>query len=198
MRDILISLKPYYYYLIGENIKKVEVRKSYPKAEDWSKRAWFYMSRDEKSFAKIPKEFQEKYRKHFGKVGMRFVCDKIDYWQHNWKPDIMHIEDMSELSCVSVYNLIAYSNKGNDILYALHITDLVVYDKPRELSEFYTEGDCDCMNCKKCYWFDRGNGYNVENDCNLAYKCVELHKSFKPIIRPPQSFCYIEPRQTAD
>ena len=80
MRDILISLKPYYYYLIGERIKKVEVRKSYPKAEDWSKSGWFYMSRDEKSFAKIPKEFQEKYRKHFGKVGMRFVCPKISHW----------------------------------------------------------------------------------------------------------------------
>ena len=194
MRDILISLKPYYYYLIGENMKKVEVRKTYPKADDWSRKAWFYMSRDDKSFAKIPKEFQEKYRKHFGKVGMRFVCDRITEYECS-------SVGFGELAttcgtCLTYDEILNYCN-GND-LYGLHITDLVVYDEPRELSEFYTEGDCDCINCKKCYWFDRGNGYNVENDCNLAYKCVELHKSFKPIIRPPQSFCYIEPRQTAD
>ena len=189
MRDILISLKPYYYYLIGEGIKKAEVRKSYPKAEDWSKNSWFYMSRDEKSFAKIPKEFQEKYRKHFGKVGMRFVCDKIDYWQHNWKPDIMHIEDMSKLSCVSVYDLIAYSNKGNDILYALNITDLVVYDEPRELSDFKHECNGFCIDTKKQIKCER-----IMVD---GFSCNGL----KPITRPPQSwqFCVAtEPRQTAD
>lgn len=205
MRDVLISLKPYYYYLIGEGIKKVEVRKSYPKADDWSRNSWFYMSRDEKSFAKIPKEFQEKYRKHFGKVGMRFVCDKI----YNLSVALDPIDcsayfpdglDHTEGTCLTKEELAVYlcgcswSGKGC----GLNITDLIVYDEPRDLSEFYTEGDCDCMNCKKCYWFDKGNGYNVENDCNLAYKCVELHKSFKPIIRPPQSWFYIEPRQTAD
>jgi hypothetical protein len=36
----------------------------------------------------------------------------------------------------------------------------------------------------------------VEDDCNLAYKCVELHKSFKPITRPPQSWCYVESEDT--
>ena len=198
MRDILISLKPYYYYLIGEGIKSVEVRKTYPKAEDWSRNSWFYMSRDEKSFAKIPKEFQEKYRKHFGKVGMRFVCDTIIDISHKDLAENFRrlTHDIITPSCLKVQELKDYIGCKDG--YGWHITDLVVYEKPRELSEFYTEGDCDCMNCKKCYWFDRGNGYNVENDCNLAYKCVELHKSFKPIIRPPQSWCYIEPRQTAD
>jgi hypothetical protein len=203
MRDVLISLKPYYYYLIGENIKKVEVRKSYPKAEDWSRNSWFYMSRDEKSFAKIPKEFQEKYRKHFGKVGMRFVCPKISHWwwssydgDFNDGGEYNITDEELKATCLNYSEFETYGD--TKILHGLVITDLVVYDEPRELSEFYAEGDCDCMNCKKCYWFDRGNGYNVENDCNLAYKCVELHKSFKPIIRPPQSWCYIEPRQTAD
>lgn len=78
MRKVLASLKPYYYYLVGEGIKKIEVRKGMPKASDWDNEVLFYMSKDEKSFAKIPKEFQEKYRKHFGKVGMQFICDKVD------------------------------------------------------------------------------------------------------------------------
>ena len=76
--------------------------------------------------------------------------------------------------------------------YGWHINDLVIYDKPKELSEFYVEGDCDCMNCRNCAWFDRGNGYNVEDDCNLAYKGADEHKSYKPIKRPFQSWGYVE------
>lgn len=78
MKSVLVSLKPYYYYLVGEGIKKIEVRKNMPRASDWNKEVLFYMSKDVKSFAKIPKEFQEKYRKHFGEVGMQFVCDRIE------------------------------------------------------------------------------------------------------------------------
>jgi hypothetical protein len=48
------------------------------------------------------------------------------------------------------------------------------------------------MNCKNCAWFDRGNGYNVEDDCNLAYKGADEHKSYKPIKRPFQSWGYVE------
>ena len=73
---ILASIKPYYYYLIAEEKKKIEVRKTALK--NLPQDIAFYMSKDEKSFAKIPKEFQEKYRKHFGKIGMRVVCDKVD------------------------------------------------------------------------------------------------------------------------
>lgn len=194
MRDVLISLKPYYYYLIGEGIKKVEVRKTYPKAEDWSRNSWFYMSRDEKSFAKIPKEFQEKYRKHFGKVGMRFVCNKI----YNLSVAFDPIDctayfpdglDHTEGTCLTKEELAIYlcggewRGKG----YGLNITDLVVYDEPRELSEFYV-----WKKCNSC----RDTGYEstaccYDEDCRVPAL----------ITRPPQSwqFCVAtEPRQTAD
>ena len=73
---VLASLKPYYYYLIGEKIKTLEIRKS--DLKNLPQDVLFYMSKDEKSFAKIPKEFQEKYRKHFGKVGIEFICDNVE------------------------------------------------------------------------------------------------------------------------
>jgi hypothetical protein len=203
MKDVLISLKPYYYYLIGEGIKKVEVRKSYPKAEDWSRNSWFYMSRDEKSFAKIPKEFQEKYRKHFGKVGMRFVCDKI----YNLSVALDPIDcsayfpdglDHTEGTCLTKEELAIYlcggkwSGKG----YGLNITDLFVYDEPRELSEFAkpakTAYDDDgyllCDGCEFANW-------NIDRVCTIDF-CPE-----RMIARAPQSwqFCIAtEPRQTAD
>ena len=95
------------------------------------------------------------------------------------------------MSCVGYKGLYEYLGT-KEYGYGWHITDLVIYDKPKELSEFYVEGDCDCMSCRNCAWFDRGNGYNVEDDCNLAYKGVDEHKSYKPIKRPPQSWCYCE------
>lgn len=148
-KAVIASLKPYFYYLVGEGIKKVEVRKSKPKADDWNRETYFYMSKDEKSFAKIPKEYQDKYRKHFGKVGLKFVCDRIDTFDYPYlkKPqpedtmeDIVQFFRKSEKlskACLS-YDAIETYGKGKT-LYGWHISDLKIYDKPKELSEFKKE-----------------------------------------------------------
>lgn len=129
---ILASIKPYYYYLIAERKKKIEVRKSALK--NLPQDIAFYMSKDEKSFAKIPKEFQEKYRKHFGKVGMRVVCNKVDeYTFSSYEAEyrVNHLEQNA--MCLNQPELIWYG-KGNP-LYGLRISDLKIYDKPLSLSE---------------------------------------------------------------
>lgn len=181
MRDVLISLKPYYYYLIGEGIKKVEARKSCPKAEDWSRNSWFYMSRDEKSFEKIPKEFQEKYRKHFGKVGMRFVCDRIDKFV-NFVPIYTLVQ-----TCLTTEQIREYLNGKNG--YGWHITDLVVYDEPRELCEF--------LQVKAIRGYHKKDEPKTEGiNVPKLLQSSRIEVSF--LTRPPQSWCYIEPRQTAD
>lgn len=120
-------------------------------------------------------------------IGQFKVVQNIEYdpLQHH-----LYSLDFIEDGCVPIEDLIEYAN--GDVIYGNVLENIERYDKPRELSEFYAEGDCDCMNCKKCAWFDKGNRYNVEDDCNLAYKGIELHKSLKPIIRPPQSWCYVE------
>ena len=131
MKDLMASLKPYYYYLIGEGIKKCEVRKNAPKADDWSRKVNFYMSKDEKSFAKIPKEFQEKYRKHFGKVGLRVIVDWIDIIECDSNS---HLYFSLNGTCLSQEEIRNYCN-GQD-LSAWHIYDKLLLDKPKELSEF--------------------------------------------------------------
>lgn len=183
MRDVLVSLKPYYYYLIGEGIKTNEIRKSMPKSDNWSKNGWFYMSKDNKSFAKIPKKFQEKYRKHFGKVGLKFVCDRIDEYSYDQAFD----ESMGVYIDKYGYDITSYElgqtcltyedfeNYGNtNRLYAWHITDLVIYDKPKELSEFK----------KPC---------NHENDCCTCdrYNAFD-HLCRDEVTRPPQSYMFVE------
>ena len=176
MKSVLASLKPYYYYLVGEGIKTIEVRKNMPKASDWDNEVLFYMSKDVKSFAKIPKEFQEKYRKHFGKVGLKFICDRIEIFE---KSELgIKSKDFFALaeSCVKVKEMREYIGK-NKIAYGWHISDLKIYDKPKELSEFSRPCSYSglCFSCKRTSFKKDGNLL-----CNTK------------ITRPPQSWMYIE------
>lgn len=149
MKSVLLSIQPYWVFLIiaksmGWNINKakiIEVRKSYPKDENWDKVIKIYCSKDKKSFAKIPKEYQPLMRQYLGKVIGEFVCDKIDeirvvdtelmrYVTVNDKADMF----ISEETCLSIDALYDYlwHQKG----YGFHISGLIIYDKPKELSEF--------------------------------------------------------------
>lgn len=179
---ILASIKPYYYYLIAEEKKKIEVRKTALK--NLPQDIAFYMSKDEKSFAKIPKEFQEKYRKHFGKIGMRVVCDEVDKWEY--LPDC-YSEDKDEkmyyissadgdAACLT-YDEIEEYGKGKT-LYGWHISDLKIYDKPKELNEFKTP-PCEKSEkaCGDCKWLVKINTPDV-------YECECYVEDGRPITRP--------------
>lgn len=173
---ILASIKPYYYYLIGERKKTIEVRKSALK--NLPQDIVFYMSKDEKSFAKIPKEFQEKYRKHFGKVGIEFTCDKsicLDYYPQDYTGMPGKFSEMiCKESCLSYNEIMAY--KKEKLAYGWYISNLKVYGEPQELSEFFKP--CSQSKNLDCDWL---RNHNV---CACSDK--------KPIIRPPQSYMYVE------
>lgn len=82
--------------------------------------------------------------------------------------------------CISVEDIWAYTNKGEKDLTEISISDLKIYDKPRELREFITPTDCNSkiakdMLCDTC--------------CLSANFCS---KKPKRITRPPQSWCYVE------
>lgn len=188
---ILASLKPYYYYLIGERKKTIEVRKSALK--DLPQDIVFYMSKDEKSFAKIPKEFQEKYRKHFGKIGIKVVCDRIDEYKYVYcdHPEIgypvgydcgdnwydIDDEDLQK-ACLTEEEFKRYGN--GKPLYGWHISDLKIYDKPKELSEFrpickFEGKDLICNLCP-----------NHEYNGGLFFECR------RKVTRPPQSYMRVK------
>ena len=142
MKSVMISIQPYWVFLIiakimGWNIgneKTVEVRKTYPKDENWNKVAKIYCSKDKRSFAKIPEEYQPIMEHFLGNVIGEFVCDCYDaYWFTDADTDIEQYEDV-QLSCVPVQELLEYAN-GKE-LYFWNISDLVIYDEPKPLSEF--------------------------------------------------------------
>nr|DAW66279.1 MAG TPA: activating signal cointegrator [Caudoviricetes sp.] len=189
---VLASLKPYYYYLIGEKIKTLEIRKT--KLKNLPQDVLFYMSKDEKSFAKIPKEFQEKYRKHFGKVGMEFTCDKVDEYKfHEGLTEFnsmglpsriygsyLIFADEYKAMCLS-YDEVKNYGKGRT-LYGWHISDLKIYDKPKELSEFITAREKDF--CDEC-------GVAWES-WNGDWHCTQKHCDGYHLSRPPQSYMFVE------
>ena len=191
MKAVLISIQPNWCELIASGEKTVEVRKSKPKLETPFK-CYIYQTKMKWLFNLLRKigldNLADRLLMGLGKVIGEFVCDKMleSFLNNNdgW---------FVEKGCLTQKEIDEYQG-DKAILYGWHISDLVIYDKPIELGEFYVEGDCDCMNCRNCVWFDKGNGYNVEDDCNLAYKGVAEHKSYKPIKRPPQSWCYVEER----
>lgn len=178
---VLASLKPYYYYLIGEKIKTLEIRKS--DLKNLPQDVLFYMSKDEKSFEKIPKEFQEKYRKHFGKVGIEFICDKsicLDYYPQDYTGMPGKFSEMiCKESCLSYNEIMAY--KKEKLAYGWQISNLKVYGEPKELSEFYRP----CSYKGICYSCNRFRPNGTPNDkpndfCDGA------------ITRPPQSWQFVE------
>lgn len=120
-----------------------------------------------------------------GRVVAEFTLKNISYWQPYWTPEVMHICDISEKSCVSIEDLMKYC--GDEIIYALHIEDLKIYDKPKELSEFshyIPNNKCpkkECgIDCEDCM------SYDGEHET-----CLALYYSHWQIKRPPQSWCYV-------
>lgn len=184
---ILASLKPYYYYLIGERKKTIEVRKTALK--NLPQDIAFYMSKDEKSFAKIPKEFQEKYRKHFGKIGMRVVCDEVEEF-HEWELSPQgkfadfereRLENFLTAACLLEEEAVRYRENlpYYKPLYGWHISDLKIYDKPKELFEFGRKCDyASEIHCRDCLILG-----DWDSCCGVMCK---------PLTRPPQSYMFVE------
>ena len=183
---ILASLKPYYYYLIGERKKTIEVRKS--PLKNLPQDIAFYMSKDEKSFAKIPKEFQEKYRKHFGKIGMRIVCDEVEEF-HEWELSPQgkfadfereRLENFLTAACLSEEEVVRYRENLPYFkpLYGWHISDLKIYDKPKPIMQFYKPCPIKIKNCPVCELYSTYTGCCMNN-----------------IDRPPQSYMFGEEGQ---
>ena len=89
------------------------------------------------------------------------------------------IENRMCLTDEELFNYI-YDGKRN-IGWAWGISDLVIYDKPKDLDDFMAFGKthCDQKNCDKCLYM------GIDGICDVK-------DIGQPIIRPPQSWCYCE------
>ena len=184
MKSILLSIKPKYVELIASGQKTIEVRKTAPKEVPF--KCYIYESRNGGHRCKHCNEKDSCYSyapknvgcyNGRGKVIGEFICDKVDMefvGYRNHEPCYWNL--LLNGSCLTKDELMNYGKWKT--LYGWHISDLKIYDKPRELSEFYTKKKCN--SCKKSGYESTACMY--DEDCKVPMS----------ITRAPQSWQYIE------
>lgn len=201
MKSVLISIRPKWCELIASGKKTVEVRKTRPKLKPpftcyiYCTKGNLALLRDERDTDERFKydvweysEFHESCDKTIlgGKVIGEFVCDKI---KPILRSNFIVKEDAEKslsVTCLSIQEAEKYAGWEmkpliecyNKLLYGWHISDLVIYDKPKELSEFTVTRKC--TSCKDSGYDSSSCAF--DDDCTVPLT----------LYRPPQSWCYVE------
>ena len=162
-KSVLFSIKPKYCELIASGKKTIEVRKTKPKL-DTPFKCYIY---ETKALYK-PNGCNHLFKGE-GKVIGEFVCDTI-ITDRTFGHDPM----FKALSCMSNAEIASYCTANE--MYGFHISDLVIYDKTKELGEFKKVN-------RECWYADLGL---AKRDCP---ECKNAECFFQ---RPPQSWCYVE------
>lgn len=157
MKSVLISIQPKWCELIASGKKTVEVRKTRPRIAMPFK-CYIYMTAGD---AVYPVTINGAPYTCSNVGGMcvigEFVCDKIITAEEGCYVNIPIAE-----SQVDAFDLMDYAD-GKPV-YGWHISDLVIYDEPKRLSDFYL----------------------------AAYRQGNRVLPPKPLTRAPQSWCYVE------
>lgn len=184
MKAVLMSIQPRWCELIASGKKTVEVRKTKPKLEvpfkvyiyctlpnpktdhSWQFEPNLYVKDGEVKW--IDGAFERTVFWHYAhqRVIGEFVCDRIDEYRYGVYDGefCYHIPTVEgEKTCLEYDEAEEYGS--GKPLYFWHISDLVIYDKPRGVGEFR----------KPCL----PTGLRYDDDA---------------ITRPPQSWCYVERR----
>lgn len=163
---LMLSIKPKWCELIASGRKTIEVRKTRPKLETPFK-CYIYCTKDKGISFWTGNLFDVCGN---GKVIGEFVCDYIleitpdTYGHHKY---FISYEDLNA-SCLTTNDLWKYGR--GKTLYGWHISDLVIYDEPRELSDFSSGSSRLTF---------------AETKDGLLWK-------WSGMMRPPQSWCYVE------
>ena len=150
-KAVLISIRPEWCQKIMAGRKTIEVRRTRPK-----------MNPPFKCYI---------YKCGNGKVVGEFLCDQIiedRTYGHN--------EEFYRAACMSAYDAAAYAMQSP--MYGWHISNLKIYDAPKELIEFHT-----WKKCKSC----NKSGYE-STACIYDENCIIP----AAITKAPQSWCYVE------
>lgn len=174
MKSVLISIKPKWCEKIASGEKTIEVRKTAPKCETPFK-CYIYMTQGKLKDLGIYSEWVYKNRM---KVIGEFICDKVYPIKNRGSSFSVADEEqgvtneIARQSCLYYDDMVSYF--GNKDGFGWHISDLKIYDKPKELSEFRKPCEINLPMCDRCEYYSTWNG-RCEN-----------------ITRPPQSWQYIE------
>nr|DAH39634.1 MAG TPA: hypothetical protein [Caudoviricetes sp.] len=189
-KAVLISIRPQWCEKIVNGEKTIEVRKTRPKLQTPFK-CYIYCTMDHPYISVSCAELDKlNYRTNTvgrcnGKVIGEFVCDCVtplyNVCMDDWKRlagGLHNIEkELVNQACLTEAKLHTYAGGKN--CFAWHISDLRIYDTPRDLGEFKTlcRVDADCCACP-------------------YYNYTKMGCDGRVIGRPPQSWCYVDDLQT--
>ena len=216
-KAVTLSIHPKWCEKICRGEKTVEVRKNRPKLETPFK-CYIYCTKDTKMqwwtgsrYSYADDHSHNTFDKcGNGKVIGEFVCDCVtplcNICTDNWKRltgGLHRIEkEIVNQACLTEAQLQTYAVGKN--CFAWHISNLKIYDTPKELNEFwvYNEAlhkrheagtDFCCYDATNEYGealTDCGDAYNEILNC---YRCWSEWSGWcHRINRPPQSWCYVE------
>lgn len=192
-KAVLISIRPKWVEKIANGKKTIEVRKTKPKLET-PFQCYIYCTRD-KHLAFMQNQTGTNLIACMdvdaaipvggaignGKVIGEFVCDCVtplyNVCMDDWKRlsgGLHNIEkELVNQACLTEAKLHTYAGGKN--CFAWHISDLRIYDTPKELSEFKTlcRVDADCCACP-------------------YYNYTKMDCDGRVIGRPPQSWRYVD------
>lgn len=201
----MLSIKPKWCEKIANGEKTIEVRKTKPNIKVPFK-CYIYCTQPQKPLThlyRISEEMQKKCNIDYEfttvdhnkdslfwggelneKIIGEFICDKIDTrYIDSLIGSPVEFEQVLNNACLRQEEFLDYY-KDNDYYFGYHISNLKIYDKPKELSEFrkkmkcYQPGNEESIGCweKCCIW-------QAEGLCTGKYT---------KLTRPPQSWCYCE------
>lgn len=168
-KAVLISIRPKWCEKIVNGEKTVEVRKTSPKMKTPFK-CYIYCTQPKYPHEDfIATDYPKPQFYGGGKVIGEFTCDRIyELAPLNHAPN-----DVEQQACLTREEIVRYL-KG--VGCGWHISDLKIYDAPRELGEFRRV----CVNdlyCESCAMYRENKG-----------TCGNKSLRFK---RPPLSWCYV-------
>lgn len=169
MKAVLMSIQPKWCELIASGKKTLEVRKTKPKL-DVPFKGYIYKTKAYDTLFGYGKP--KKVCVDGGKVIGEFICDAVLPISVTYSdPDSKLALRDFPFTCLTDKDIMDYLGNGKEG-YGWHISDLKIYDKPKELSEFRL--------------------YNLR-----AYYDEELRLPMPTheISRPPQSWCYVKELQ---
>lgn len=210
MKTVMLSVQPPWCEKIAMQEKTLEIRKTRPNMQTPFK-CYIYQTKRSCMYKLLTKHGSFKWANAVmngrGKVIGDFVCNRIDkigkrginnnfdycYLSLNTfgNDDIeVEITDIQK-SGIPKPELNAYGAHSN-CLFAWHISDLVIYDKPKDIGEFvphcrYMLDDMGSCNYREIACNHQAFDHNSWPDCSL--NVVTCKKRLK---RPPQSWCYVE------
>lgn len=180
-KAVMLSVRPKWCEKICSGEKTIEVRKTRPKMNTPFKCYIYCTLQGCNEFFRVDlgrdvaKWNRGKWADRKGKVIGEFTCDAITrvnicgFWNDSGK----QLDNRLKETCLTSEEFCNYL--GENVGYGWHISDLRIYDTPKELSEFKTLCRVDA-NCCACPYYNY-----TKMDCDG-----------RVIGRPPQSWCYVE------